>query len=133
MNDLPKSTILSIAILLFALGIMADRYIFNKKVAGTQTTSEDTKSHTTITTIKSPNGEIKTVKVIDSVKSKKSEVVLPKQNKYNVAVLAAVDTKDLAKSPAIGISVSKQITDNINTGVFGLNNGILGISIGVNF
>ena len=58
MNDLPKSTILSIAILLFALGIIADRCVFNKKVAGTQTTSEYTKSHTTITTIKNGRSAI---------------------------------------------------------------------------
>lgn len=50
----------------------------------------------------------------------------------NVSVLTGYGSFNLA-NPYYGISVSKEVFGPITAGVFALNSGILGLSVGVNF
>lgn len=94
----------------------------------------------TVTTVKLPDGTVKIVEVTDtnvSTKTKESsssKVEVKKASKLNISALIALDTsKRLVLQPIYGISVSKEVLGPITAGVFGLTNGTVGLSIGINF
>lgn len=102
--------------------------------------SKNTHTQTTTTTIKAPNGEVKTVTTTDTVSNTeitkkevvtKNEQVVSKNKTLNVSALISVS--NIMDRPNYGISVSKEVMGPITAGVWGLNNGMLGLSVGINF
>jgi hypothetical protein len=104
---------------------------------------KDTHTKTTITETKDPSGKDTKVTVITQDQdtkttetkdtSTKTDTVTTSSNKpqYNVSALMAYDIHTLL--PTYGISASKQFIGPITIGVFGLTNGTIGLSAGVNF
>lgn len=107
--------------------------------------NKNTQTHTVVTTTKSPTGEIKTTKVTDTLVSDKiidkkdsavdyQQVVTQPKPKVNISLLAAYDILHPALNlPAYGLSVSKEVLGTATLGAFGLNNGIIGLSVGLDF
>lgn len=99
-------------------------------------------NHTVITTVttKTPAGDVKTVKTVDSnTKSKSTEnkqINAPSSptKRLNVSALAGVDLSNLrAVVPVYGVSVTKQVLGPVTVGAFGLTNGVIGVSLGMEF
>lgn len=93
--------------------------------------------HTTTHTITQPNGIVDTTTVTDD-HSKTSEsdsktAIVIKQPTWNVSGLVANDFSKGVILPAYGVSVSKEILGPFSIGAFGLTNGTIGLSLGVNF
>lgn len=88
---------------------------------------------------KSPDGREVTTIVENTTKAssqkKESEThveVKPSIKEFNISALAGLEGKN-SLSPVWGLSVTKQIIGPISAGLFGLSNGIVGVSVGLNF
>jgi VCBS repeat-containing protein len=117
---------------------------YSVKFDTTKTTmqdSKDTKNRTitTVVTTKDPNGATKTVATTDSTTTDKGVIKVDTVTKVasksttNISVLisnAAVKDHFL---PTYGLSVTKEMVGPFTIGAFGITNGTLGISVGVNF
>jgi hypothetical protein len=119
------------------------------KTETSQTTNTDTESNkdthkeTTTITEKQPDGATTTTTKIveDTVTKKDTEtktdshteqtVTPPKLNTLNLSVLAGIDLS--RQTPVYGASVNKQLLGPITIGLFGLTNGTIGASVGLNF
>lgn len=115
----------------------------------TQQTNTDQDKHThtqeTITTTKTPDGTVKTVQEIMQVAdtetksltnkttNEESDTIPPKINTLNISALIANDFSRGLLVPTYGASVTKQILGPATIGAFGLTNGVVGVSIGLNF
>jgi len=117
-----------------------------KKVNDTKT---DDQKHekTVIVDVKAPDGtETKTTTITDDTDTKTdsassdntnttktdSKEVVYNTSKLTIAALAGANISSLS-TPLYGGSVSKQILGPISVGVWGLNNGIVGASVGISF
>lgn len=122
--------VLPLLLLAFALG----RYSSPKQVSTSETqTVDNTIKHTVI--VKAPDGhEVTTIDehTVEHQIEKKASVIISKRNVYNVSALAGTQLTH-GIQPIYGVSVSKEFIGPIVLGAFGLNNGIVGVSIGVNF
>lgn len=92
---------------------------------------------TVITTVKKPDGTVTTVETVDSKTKAKTEATAsletPKKQLTNISALVG---NDFSKSPIIplyGISIQREIVGPLTVGAFGLTNGTIGVSIGLNF
>lgn len=120
-----------------------------KTAISAQTTTKqgrvkDTHIKTTVTIVKTPDGTVKTIKIIDQVEdiktdttsskiiNKITDVIPSKINVLNVSALIANDFSRGIFVPTYGISVNKEILGPITVGAFGLTNGVVGASIGLN-
>lgn len=107
--------------------------------------NKDTHTKTTITTTKDDKGVTKTVTQIDTETISKTDkdiksvtdiqqIITPqKQSKVNISALGALDLSRGLPLPTYGLSFNKEFIGPITVGAFGLMNGVIGISIGVNF
>jgi lipopolysaccharide export LptBFGC system permease protein LptF len=134
---------LLIAVLFFALG----RYtITSKTITQDKKTDEikdtNTQKHEVITQVKKPDGSMTTITVIDTNRStqdnKQSDTLTktvekPRQPITNISLIAGTTTHSFTSPPSYGISINREIAGPITVGAFGLVNGTIGISIGVNF
>lgn len=103
-------------------------------------TDKDTHKVTTVT--KTPDGKsvttivedttTNTKKTTDSTKTVDQIVTQPKHSLINISALASLDTADGFK-PVYGISANKELIGPITVGAFGLTNGVIGLSVGLNF
>lgn len=84
------------------------------------------KKTTTIT----ENTTTDTKKVTDTQKD--IVVTAPKSSIINISALAGLDT-GRGFVPTYGISASKELIGPITVGAFGLTNGTIGVSVGLNF
>lgn len=135
-------TLVCIILLSFAIG----RYTatIGKSVDTKSSTQIDetknTETHTTITQTKDPNGQVKTVTTIDSNtstkidedKTKESHTQVSAQSKINVSALVGNDFNN-PFLPIYGVSASKEFLGPITVGAWGLTNGTIGLSLGLNF
>jgi len=107
---------------------------------------KDTHTEKVITTVKTPDGTVKTVEKIDEVADvkidtnsiqvtqQKKDVIPPKVNTLNISALIGNDfSKGLGIYPVYGVSVTKQILGPVTIGAYGITNGTIGLSIGLNF
>lgn len=109
--------------------------------AETKTTTQETEKqtqHDVIVTVKAPDGTTKTTETIDTTtkvieKKQELQVLPPKQSKINVSALVANDFSRGGILPLYGASVSKEFIGPVTLGAFGLTNGTIGLSIGLNF
>jgi hypothetical protein len=95
-------------------------------------TKETSKKKTVI--IRTPD---KTVTTITEDKEKQVDnsrnvVVVPPVKQYNISALVAIQP-NTGLTPVYGVSVSKQVLGPATVGAFALTNGVVGVSIGVNF
>lgn len=115
----------------------------DQTIASNTDKDKDTHKQTTTTTVEEPNGEKKTTtttnediistthKTEDVATHLEQTITPPKTNTLNVSALAATSFSEL--KPLYGLSVTKQVIGPITAGAFGLNNGIVGISLGLSF
>lgn len=117
------------------IGIM---HPFDKVVKNTtlEQVKDDKKTHTVVTRVKSPSGEIKTTVVTDKIETRNTEIArvvsTTSSKTMSVSILAIYD-KQRYPSISYGISVSKQVVGPVTVGLFGFDNGTLGASVGINF
>ena len=86
-----------------------------------------------------PDGSRDTVIVVDtntdetvrSDETSRVKEVIKKSNTLNVSALAGMDITSGA--PAFGLSAQKNVLGPITLGAWGLNNGNVGVSVGVSF
>jgi hypothetical protein len=138
-----------IALALLSLSFAAGRYSVNEttehtaiKIDESRSTNTDKDIKRVEVIVKEPNGR-ETRTITEEDKSKVSERVdsstnietvieTGKRSTINVSALVGMNWEN--RHPAIyGISVNKEILGPITIGAWGLNNGTVGLSIGVNF
>lgn len=136
-----------LAILLAAIFFALGRYTVKTTITTTdrkidEVKDTDTKKHEVITEVKKPDGSITTVTVIDTARSTQDHkdtdtftktITSAKNPITNISLLAATSTHSFTSPPTYGISVNREIAGPLTVGAFGLMNGTVGISIGVNF
>jgi hypothetical protein len=126
----------------FYAGRKSIQFNTSDKVETTKTTGVQTDhTETTIVKVKDSKGnETETTKIISDTKSKTKEnttvaettkTVAPSKSKVNVSALVGYDTAK--RDYLYGISVTKEVMGPITVGAFGLNNGVVGVSLGYNF
>jgi hypothetical protein len=101
---------------------------------------KDTDTHKTTTVTETPDGkkittiiEDTTTKSNSQTDTKKDQTIqAPKTSVINISALAGLDT-GRGFVPTYGISASKELIGPITVGAFGLTNGTIGLSVGVNF
>lgn len=101
-------------------------------------TNTETKKTTTIT--EDPKGnKVTTINEDTTTQTKKNTdtqldqtVTAPKKSIINISALAGLDT-GRGFIPTYGISANKELIGPITVGAFGLTNGTIGLSIGLNF
>jgi FtsZ-interacting cell division protein ZipA len=143
-----------IAVIVLAVTFATGRWSASQKT--TKTTEQvtqtdvkadvkDTHTKTTITETKQPTGVDTTVTVIDQVQDDKStendntktqiqQTVTPtSKSKLNISVLGAEDFSKGFTEPTYGLSISKEVLGPLTVGAFGLMNGTVGISVGLDF
>jgi len=112
-------------------------------------TDKDTHTVTHVIVIKNPDGSEKTDTTTNTDvvthqieadatnqtihQDTKTDIVPQKTGTLNISALASTNLKDPSDSLAFGIGVTKQFIGPITVGGFGFNNGIIGVSIGINF
>lgn len=138
-----------ILVLLAAVGAFAGgRYsvpapdiTVEKTITKDQERQVDTNKKKTTTIVTEPSGKKtetiveetnKTAKTDTRTSATESVSETYKSPTINISVLAGVDTMNNFK-PVYGISASKQFIGPITLGAFGLTNGTLGVSVGINF
>ena len=92
---------------------------------------KDPKTGEEITTITEDTKE-NTDKTKESVTKIDQTITPPKTGTVNISALGAMDFGGTFK-PAYGVSVSKEFIGPITVGAFGLTNGVIGLSLGLNF
>lgn len=109
---------------------------FNKQLNTTKSSDTEIHKRTETTTTETPKGDKKTVTVIteDSETKQKSDTikqsVVPNPSLYT---LSALITPGIGRQPYYGASIQRKVLGPVSLGVFGLNNGNVGISLGVSF
>ena len=132
-----------VVLITFAVGRWSNRVSTETKTLETKVQSSDLNKNThteTVITKQKDGSEVTTIRQDTSVnliksetdKSKTYTVVKSKDSIFNVSALMSIDIKEKIV-PLYGLSVSKEILGPITVGVFGLTNGTLGVSIGMNF
>lgn len=122
-----------VAIILIIVAFAVGRYLSPKSTSTTESqVKEVTARHTVV--VKEGGKEVTTIDehIIDTEVVKKNRSVVIKRPALNVSVLGGV-TLTRGSTIIYGLSVSKEIAGPITTGLFGLSNGTLGLSIGLNF
>lgn len=117
------------------VGVITGYKLHPNATAKTEVQQTDT-THTVIKTVKDKAGREKTVTTIDSktdVVIKKQENLTKESSKTNVSALIGNDFSKSIPQPIYGISVNRQYWGPVTIGAFGFNNGLLGVSIGLNF
>lgn len=95
------------------------------------TTTQDCTTGKKVTTI-TEDISSQTKKDTDIKTELDQTVTQPKRSLINISALASLDTTNGFK-PAYGISANKELLGPLTVGAFGLTNGVLGVSVGVNF
>ena len=105
----------------------------------------DRDTHKEITTVteKDPDGKTKTTTTVtEDTSTKKHEdltidkhedltITPTKRSTLNISALAGIDVRQ--KTAIYGAAVNKEILGPVTLGVFGLTNGTVGVSVGINF
>lgn len=118
----------------------------------TTTTTEDktklqddtiTKSHTITVILKRPDGSSTTTETTDTTakanitenQDDKSKIVVQTQKKsqFNVSVLLVPTITNNALAPKYGLSITHELIGPVTVGLFGIDNGTIGLSLGLNF
>lgn len=130
-----------LAVLFLVLAFASGRYsVQSPDTTSTTDTKVDKDTHTkkTIVTTKEPDGKETTTTVVERDTSVKTDtqtsntVIQAKRNTTNLSLIVGLDLTDPHK-PAYGLSLTKQVLGPVTVGAYGLTNGVVGLSLGVNF
>lgn len=154
LTSIPDKYKYSAVIILVLVSFASGRYSVQKPttkdtsiVTNTVKTKERDNTHTKTKIIedKKPNGEVVTTEIIeqtnndtkdqteDTMSKQVNTSTPPKINTLNVSALVAENFSNGLNTPSYGIAITKQILGPITVGGFGLTNGVIGVSIGINF
>lgn len=124
-----------IGLVLLLTSFSIGRYTAPKSTSETKTIDR-THTVTQIVTVKAPDGTTKTITTIDQHETEKTDKLVsttPTRPKNNLSVLASSDFSTRGLAPKYGASFTREFIGPITVGAFGLQSGIIGLSIGVNF
>lgn len=122
-------------VLAFGVGLYCGQFLVDSPTQVSEVTNTGKKTHRVITTTKDKDGKKVTQVVEDSITNTtktKQETKSIKGKTTNISVLGGV-TLSARPELVYGVSISKQAIGPTTIGLFGLTNGILGASIGLNF
>lgn len=120
------------------------------RISSSETTTEikkdtekqtNTDTHKVTVIEKKPDGTEKTVvtedtktesKKVGSTTTNSDTVIVNKHSIINISALASLDMDD-GFTPVYGVSFNKEFIGPVTVGAFAMTNGILGISLGLNF
>lgn len=129
-----------IILIVFIVSAALTEYYFPRVNTKTVTVDHEVIKNNIVTvvkTVKLPNGETDTTSTTtdNSIKAvtDSTDKTVVAQPKLNVSALVANDFSRGLLVPTYGVSVSKQVLGPFTVGGFGLTNGTIGLSIGVNF
>lgn len=92
---------------------------------------------TVVKTIRTPDGREETVTTVVDHSQKEintnKEAIVVKGSTINISALVAKDFSGSTDKPLYGASISKEFIGPVTIGAFGLSNGIIGLSVGINF
>ncbi len=123
------------------LSVAAPEVKTDAKQTSTSDQHEVQDTSTTTVTVKQPDGAettttktdttTKIITIADSTTDVKTDILPPKANTLNVSALGGYyfGGRDLV----YGVHISKQFIGPISAGLWGLNNGTIGVSVGINF
>lgn len=129
-----------LAVLTLVLAFAGGRYsVQPPDTTSTTDTKIDKDTHTkkTVVIIKDPDGKETTTTVVERDTKTKTDtntsntVTQVKRSTLNVSALAGVDIKE--KTAIYGVSVTKEVLGPVTVGAYGLTNGVVGVSLGINF
>ncbi len=110
--------------------IKTDKDIDKDKVTHTVTVITTKSDGTSVTTIDKKTQSKSQEK--DEISSHLDQIITSsKQSKINISFLGANDFSKSIPVPIYGLSVSKEFIGPITVGAFGLTNGVIGLSIGL--
>lgn len=146
MNLSLKSKIIIVCaplILAFALGRYTAPSVPNSTIdTKTETNKKtDTDTHKVTVITKDPKTGSETTTITEDTKTNTKTntdtqidktVTAPKTSVINISALAGLDT-GRGFVPTYGISANKELIGPITVGAFGLTNGTIGVSLGINF
>ncbi len=118
------------------IGVYIGYSIHQKASTESVTQQNNITTRETTTTVTNAKGTTKTTTkrdIIDKTKIEKELVIMPRKSVLNLSALATVDPKAGRYVPIYGISVTKEVFGPFTAGAFGLTNGTLGLSVGINF
>lgn len=97
--------------------------------------SQAVDTHETIVVVKRPDGSSTTSTVIDSHRKTDSQTITTPQKAggLTISALIAMQSADRGFRPLYGMEISKQVLLNTRIGIFGLTDGTVGISLGLDF
>lgn len=130
-----------VALLSFAIGKYTATPAETTTTTKTDTErTKNTNSHTVTTTVQEPTGQVKTVVVTDTNtqtettqrQEKDTEQVSAKKDLVNIALLGGYNVLK-PNGVEYGLSVSKPLLGPITSGLWVMNNGTIGLSVGINF
>lgn len=105
-------------------------YFGRCKNTSSNTTENNTKRVTTI--VKETGKE--TTTIVEDIKTKEKQTAQVESKRTRVSVQALIGTDVTNRfQPVYGAAVSKEVLGQITIGAFGLTNGTLGVSLGLNF
>ncbi len=124
------------SLLTMNFGFQVARQLYYKQVTKTESQQTNT-THTVIKTIKDKAGREKTVTEIVSKIDTKTDTIISKPlesgRKTNISALVGNDFSKSLPKPIYGVSFSREFIGPVTIGAFGFNNGLLGVSVGLNF
>lgn len=118
------------------IGVYAGYSIAPKAYTDTTTQHNNVVTHETTTTVTNSKGTTKTTTkrdIIDKTKTEKELVIVPRKSVLSVSALVSGNFVANRFEPIYGIAVSKEVFGPFTAGAFGLTNGTLGLSVGINF
>lgn len=129
-----------LVVLTLVLAFAGGRYsVQQPNTSATTDTKIDKDTHTkkTVVIIKEPDGKETTTTVVERDTKTKTDTntsnttTQVKRNTLSVAALAGIEVND--KQMVYGASVSKEVLGPVTVGAWGLTNGTVGVSLGINF
>lgn len=126
----------------FALGRYSVKSINQTaEISKEEQINKDKESHSTTTVVELPNGEKHTTTTTDIVShtdvNKREDSTTTTQVNFrrplNVSLLVSTEVSNIMNTPNYGISVTKEVFAMMTVGIFGFQNGTVGLSIGSNF
>jgi hypothetical protein len=123
----------------------AIKTLIDQKVAQVTQKQEDTHTQTKIVEVKTPDGTDTKTTVISQVKQDETEAVKDttthvdqtvtptKRSTINISALIGTRFVNPDGVPLYGASFNKEFLGPVTVGVWGLNNGTVGVSLGLDF
>lgn len=136
--ELKSKIIISVVALAVAYAAGMHRVPKSVEASKEEEVKRETTTHEVTEVVKLPSGETRTITTTDKSsitdKTKKEDKkTIVSTSKINVSAIAGINVIDPSKGLSYGISVSKEIAGPITAGLWGLNNGTVGLSLGINF